>query len=130
MIALIFALIFALLTRRREEKLHEFVRRWGFYTIFMAAIEVLWFTALEGYGLMEIAARGGSVSSVIATLAGRLGEVLILRGAWADFAAAGVLIFISLLLEELQYVQLPRFRKRETEERGKRKKYCFVVWQE
>ncbi|MEM0468544.1 MAG: hypothetical protein QXT27_05050, partial [Pyrobaculum sp.] len=99
MIALIASLILALITRK-QESLGEFMRRWAAFTWWIAAFEVLWFMAMEAYALVEMAMRGG-YSSLIATLGGLAGEAVIVRGAWADFAAGGILWILAAMLDEL-----------------------------
>lgn len=130
MIALTAALMLALITRRSYENKAEFVRRWGFYTWWIAAVEVLWFTALEAYALVETAAKR-DYTSLIATAAGLISEVLIVRGAWADFAVGALLVFISLLVEELEgaHLRIPRPRLMRGRARERRRaKPCFVEW--
>jgi hypothetical protein len=129
MVALIASLILALITRK-QENLREFMRRWAAFTWWIAAVEVLWFMAVEAYALVEMAARG-SYSSLIATLAGLAGEAVIVRGAWADFAAGGILFILAAVLDELNTEQLAKLlgrRSRRRENRRARGKYCFVLW--
>ena len=132
MVALIASLILALITRK-QENLREFMRRWAAFTWWIAAIEVLWFMAVEAYALVEVAVRG-SYSSLIATLAGLAGEAIIVRGAWADFAAGGILFILAAMLDELNTEQLfakllsMGRRSRRRENRHARGKYCFVLW--
>jgi hypothetical protein len=129
MVALIASLILALITRK-QENLREFMRRWAAFTWWIAAVEVLWFMAAEAYALVEMAARG-SYSSLIATLAGLAGEAVIVRGAWADFAAGGILFILAAVLDELNTEQLAKLlgrRSRRRKNRRARGKYCFVLW--
>ena len=128
MIALIASLILALITRK-QEPLGEFMRRWAAFTLWLAAIEVLWFMAVEAYALVEMAARG-SHSSLIATLAGLAGEAVIVRGAWADFAAGGILWILAAVLDELNISLFNKKSTVRTRRLSRRTVYCFVRWKD
>lgn len=128
MIALIASLILALITRK-QESLGEFMRRWAAFTWWLAAVEVLWFMAVEAYALVEMAARG-SQSSLIATLAGMAGEAIIVRGAWADFAAGGILWILAAMLDELNISLFNKKSTVRTRRLSRQTMYCFAQWKD
>lgn len=128
MIALIASLILALITRK-QESLGEFLRRWAAFTWWLAAVEVLWFMAMEAYALVEMAARG-SQSSLIAALAGMAGEAVIVRGAWADFAAGGILWILAAMLDELNISLFNKKSAVRVRRLSRQTMYCFARWKD